>query len=94
MIPYVEIAPFHIAKGFVVQPFGVAVALGVCAGFGYCAFRARQRGIPAAHGMKALWWAIASGFVAAHITAVLLYQPESLVEHGLSALLDTSTGLS
>jgi len=94
VLPYLEIAPLHIAEGFVVQPFGAATVLGICAAAIYCAVRARQRGILVAHALNAMWWTAASGFVSAHVAAVVFYQPERLAEHGLSAFLDTSTGFS
>lgn len=93
MIPYLEIpnlGPIH--------AFGVLVAIGILVGADRTRYRARQLGLSDVETSSMITWVVVTGFIVAHLFAVLAYQPDRLAELDLAGkiflLLDPRRGLS
>ena len=71
MIPYFELRVLPLPGGVSLAVFGTLVALGVFTGVLFAESRARAVGIPARSLHAALGWALAPGFVLAHLVALL-----------------------
>lgn len=80
MIPYfeqpcAELGPLRLCA------FGVVVAASVLAGLEIGRRRFRRFDLDTSVGERLAWWAIAGGFIGAHLFSVLFYFPRDLVEN-------------
>lgn len=94
MIPYVEVAPVRLPGGAVVEPYGALVTAGIVSATVFCAAHAPRHGIPRGVALRALWWTVACGLLAAHLGDLVLYRPQELAHDPAAALLGFGSGLS
>lgn len=82
MLPYVIVPPLTLGP-FVLQPFGILVAIGLVVGWKLAKYRGQQRGLDVAELETLLWWVVVCGFVSAHIAENVAYHPAELVAQPL-----------
>lgn len=91
MLPHIHIPAWHITDlpllgPLTIEPFGVLVALALLLGYWLGRRRARNVGLDPDLCADAMWWAIVSGFVGAHLVSVLFYFPEQVAQNPLVLL--------
>lgn len=84
-LPYFEQPALSLGP-LTVHAFGVIVALSVWVGLALGKRRFERQGLDAALGERLSWWVLASGFLGAHLFAVLFYFPAELVRDPLMLL--------
>lgn len=85
MIPYFDPPAVSVA-GFTLHAFSVTTALAVVTGVALVIRRAPHHGIPAADARHIVVWTVVSGFIGAHLFAMLLYFPRQVLSNPLSLL--------
>lgn len=94
MIPYFTIPPLYLFGKFSIHAYGVLLMLGILAGNWLVRRRARESGVSIAEIQSAVIWAVAVGFVGAHVVELLFYQPNLIERDGLLVIFDIWNGLS
>ena len=85
MIPYFQQPVIRVGP-VTIHAFGVIVAAAVYAGLAVGARRFDREGLDRALGERLAWWAIAGGFLGAHLFSVLFYFPREVAENPLVLL--------
>jgi phosphatidylglycerol:prolipoprotein diacylglycerol transferase len=85
VIPYFEQPSFHIGP-VTIHAFGVIVAASVAVGLELGSRRFRQLGLDPRVGDGLAGYVLVSGFLAAHLFAVLLYSPRAVIENPIVLL--------
>ena len=94
MIPYFKIPSLKLFGPLELQPFGVLVAIGILVGSWFAQRRAAQEKISLAEVRNAVAWAVVSGFIGAHLIAIIFYFPERIREEGPLVFLKIWSGIS
>jgi len=87
MIPYFQIAPFHIFN-FTIHAFEILTALGIFLGIRRALIMANARNLPEKSMLDAMFVSIVMGFIGAHLVHVVMY------ERDYSQLFNFSKGIS
>jgi phosphatidylglycerol---prolipoprotein diacylglyceryl transferase len=86
MIPYIIVEPVRVGP-FILEPFGILVALGVLLGISLATRRAKRVGLDDRHIRSFITWILVGGFVGAHVLDSLFYHPREVLEHPWSLLI-------
>lgn len=93
VIPYFTIPPLQLGP-FSISPYGVLLMSGILLGNWRVRRRARESAIDVAEMQTAVIWAVAGGFVGAHIVELFFYQPNLIERDGLLVIFNIWKGLS
>lgn len=94
MIPYFKIPSLKLFGPLELQPFGVLVAIGILLGSWFAQRRAAEEKISLLEVRNAVAWAVVSGFIGAHLVAIIFYFPERIREEGPLVFLKIWSGIS
>jgi phosphatidylglycerol:prolipoprotein diacylglycerol transferase len=92
VIPYIHIPTYHLGP-LPIEPFGILVAAALVVGYLVSRNRARELGLDYELVSDAILWISISGFVVAHLVAVIFYFPERIKANPL-VLIYVWSGLS
>lgn len=83
VLPYWNVGPWHLGP-LPLQPFGLALAIGVILGFTILGKRA-ERGLNASAETAQNFgiWLLAIGWISSHVIDVLFYEPQAFLENPL-----------
>ncbi len=87
MLPYLNIPELKIFGPFAIRPFGVLVATSIVLGYWLSVRRARRIGMDDKIMADAIFWAVVSGFIGAHLFWTVFYNPGLIVERPIILLL-------
>lgn len=94
MIPYFTVPEFHLFGPISIHFYGVLLMFGILMGNWLVRRRARRLGIETGEIQNAVIWAVAGGFIGAHLLEILFYQPELIERDGSIVILEIWKGLS
>lgn len=94
MIPYFTIPSLHLFGLISIHTYGVLLMVGILMGNWLVRRRAKRLGIETGEIQNAVIWAVAGGFIGAHLLEILFYQPELIERDGFIVILEIWKGLS
>jgi len=80
MLPYIEIPAIVLTDQLAIEPFGLLVVTGCVAGLLVAHWHARSRGLPPTDFAWLAVWILVPAFALSHLTSMVLYFPEALMD--------------